>query len=252
MNAFVIKMIALVCMLTDHLGAVFPAYFPFEFRIAGRVAFPLFVYMIAEGCRHTRSMPRYILRLGLFALISEIAFDLAFSHTRYSGAGISFVNDTNIFYTLCLGAVCVFIFQKLKEVSKNVPFRYAAVLLPALSVIPLLLIMRLAEVLETDYGAEGVLFVFLMYVIPKKIPRLCVMAAFLCYMYGAFLPAMVSDGWRFAPYLNKYDMGVLAGGLISVLFAALYNGKRGPAVKWFFYAAYPAHLGLFAGILHIL
>lgn len=239
MPAFTLKIIALACMILDHLGAVFPMYFPIVFRIIGRVAFPIYVYLIADGCRHTRSMPKYLLRLGIFALISQIPFDLAFNNQQaYLPVHISFIRDTNVFYTLFLGALCVFLFQKLQTFNSS--------LLAASALLPLLAVMRLAEWMQTDYGGFGVAFVFLMYVVPKKVPRLMVMA--LCCLYEFYPVALGLVLDDYALYANARGLWMLAACLLAVPLAALYNGQRGPKMKWFFYVSYPAHLLAFGCI----
>jgi len=243
MTGFAIKIIALACMITDHLGAVFPDYFPFAFRVIGRVAFPLYAFLIAEGCAKTKNMPKYLLRLGIFAFVSEIPFDLAFSPTRYGRLGVDFFYDMNIFFTLFLGALAVFALQKLKE-------RGAVYAL--FSVIPLAALMLAAQFFSTDYGAKGVLFIFLLYAATKKIPRLVVMAGFIIYLYGGFLSGALFGGLGFAPYMNLYYAGLLAGALSSVAVAAFYNGRRGPGLKWFFYAAYPVHLMMLAAAYQLM
>jgi hypothetical protein len=243
LTAFVVKLIALATMFIDHLGAVFPMYFPFAFRVVGRIAFPLFVYFIAEGCRHTKDMRRYIIRLGIFAIVSQIPFDLAFSHLWLGNTRIDFFSNTNIFYTLFLGALCIYVFQRFKERNKYLAFA---------SIIPILMLLGVAQGLATDYGPTGVLFIFVMYVIPKKIPRLAAMTLFLFYMYGDFIPHAVLTGLDFGPYMNLSRMGMLLGSLISVVCVAYYNGEKGPGMKWLFYTAYPTHLLLFAGVYQAL
>lgn len=90
-----LKIVALICMLIDHAGAtLFPQCD--ILRSIGRVSFPLYAFLLAQGCKHTHSMERYLLGLGIFALISEIPYDLAF------GNSINFLDQTNIFYTLFL------------------------------------------------------------------------------------------------------------------------------------------------------
>ena len=77
LNGFVLKCIAMVCMLIDHTGAVlFPQYR--ILRIIGRIAFPIYCFLLVEGAMHTRDIRKYELRLLGFALVSEIPFDLAF------------------------------------------------------------------------------------------------------------------------------------------------------------------------------
>ena len=139
MTNFTIKIIAITAMLIDHTGIIFNLHE--GYRAIGRIAFPLFIYLIAEGCLHTKSMEKYLLRLGLFALISEVPYDLAFNEN------ISFLRNTNIFYTLWLGVAAVYFYKKV--FNKNF----------MLSLIPLGLAMIAAEILASDYGAIGVFFV---------------------------------------------------------------------------------------------
>jgi len=239
LTGFVLKLIALAVMLTDHLGAVFPAQFPFVFRVIGRAAFPLYVFLIAEGFRRTRNMPKFLARLGAFAVISQLPFCVAFSHMRNYSFRLSFISDVNIFYTLFLGAACVYVWQITKGRS---------VLLTIVPLISLVLAALAAKWLDADYGAWGVLFVFFAYIAKNKAARLCVMTGFLIYFYGSFLWEIVVDGAEIARYANMYDFGMLAASLASVAVAAFYNGKRGPSLKWAFYAAYPAHLLILGGI----
>ena len=164
MSAFVLKIIALLSMLIDHMGVVFPEYFGIEFRVVGRIAFPIFVFLVAEGFRHTKSPVKFLARLFVFAIISEPFFDLAFDND------INFLTRTNIFYTLFLGGVAICICELADGIATNAggtetgrKIRYfftSAVLISLLLVV--------AELLTTDYGAYGVIFIFIMYIINKK------------------------------------------------------------------------------------
>lgn len=116
LTAFHLKLIALVTMIVDHIGAALPISRPLGplMRNIGRMAFPLYAFFVAEGCRHTRSRERYLLRLGLLALVSEIPFDLAFYNQR-----IDFLNATNIFYTLFLAVACIHIYETLRTQRRS-------------------------------------------------------------------------------------------------------------------------------------
>lgn len=215
MTAFTIKMIALASMIIDHIGAVYDID---NFRLVGRLAFPIFVFLIAEGCKHTKSMDKYMLRLGLFALISEVPFDLAFN------SYVDFFNDANIFYTLWLGVASIYMHRLLRNFLRNFS--------NILSVIPLCIAMIAAEWVGSDYGAVGVVFIFVMSV------------------FGEFKPLqlMVISLFMFILYFPFMDM--LIASLIAVPIVAFASGRRGLPVKWLFYLAYPAHLLVLAALVN--
>ena len=218
LNAFTIKLIAIISMFIDHAGLMFDLHS--GARVIGRLAFPLFVYLIAEGCRHSKNMNKYLMRLGLFALISEIPFDIAFG--RFFGEGINFLSHTNIFYTLFLGVFCVYIHKVIKDNVRQ----FALVCL--LSLIPLIIAMIMAHTLGSDYGFIGVLFIFTMAVFGKsKIAQSVVIGIFMLILY---LPAPA----------------MLIAGLTAIPITLLASGELGPRVKWMFYVAYPLHLALFS------
>ena len=101
-NTFTLKMIAIIAMFIDHLGAViFPEYI--ELRIIGRIAFPIFAYTLVEGFVYTHDVFKYMKRLGVLALLSEIPFDLAFF-----GTPLEFGHQ-NVFFTLFLGILMLYL-----------------------------------------------------------------------------------------------------------------------------------------------
>ena len=122
LTAFHLKVIALVIMVVDHTAAaleIIPMPLNTFLRRIGRIAFPIYAFLVAEGCRHTRSREKYLLRLGVFALISEIPFDLAFdSNWRTGVPGIDFLNFTNVFYTMFFAVACTHIWETLRRQSR--------------------------------------------------------------------------------------------------------------------------------------
>lgn len=161
LTAFHLKLIALATMIVDHIGVVLVPV-PF-LRNIGRVAFPLYAFLIAEGCRHTRSRERYLLRLGLLALVSEIPFDLAFhswaadilSLAKIFHWAVDFLNLTNVFYTLFLAVFCIHIYETLRRRGANIKLMS---LIPAVLFLIFLVGMSFS-VLSTEYRLEAILLV---------------------------------------------------------------------------------------------
>jgi hypothetical protein len=107
MSEFAIKVVAVISMVVDHIGAASDGLLPTGLRVIGRLSFPLFAFAVSEGCKHTRNIENYICRLFIFALISEMPFDIAFK----SNVSINFSNVTNVFYTLLLAVCCVYVYK---------------------------------------------------------------------------------------------------------------------------------------------
>ena len=228
MTAFKLKIIAVAAMLADHLWVVFPDFFPFWLRGIGRLAYPIFIYLLAEGFRHTKSKEKFLLRLLAFAVISEIPYDMALRNE------INFFANTNIFYTLFLGGMAICVYERLRERRGWQSMAVIAGLLPC---------VIMATILSTDYGSIGVLFIFAMYVIKPRKLRLIA--------FGGFALS------QFFPLVAAFFMGIVfpADYLLLIPFTlaiiplvAMYNGKRGLKAKWLFYTFYPAHMALLAFI----
>ncbi|MDR1603378.1 MAG: conjugal transfer protein TraX [Gracilibacteraceae bacterium] len=297
MSAFWLKTLACLFMLTDHVGAVFHTLTPDWLRWIGRIAFPIYVFFIAEGCARTRNIHRYLLRLGVFALVSEIPFDmaLAFFARTVPAAGrpvaplsaLDFLSFTNVFYTLFIGVLAVSVYGGVAAGR-----RPALALLPLLILTPLLLnpsraattglvalyaavvyvlsrclparegqekeggpIVRLialaaaaptiglATLLDTDYGAFGVIFILALHLAGSRPRKLACLFIFICLEYAS--PAILTQPFSAAG-------GLLGTALLAVPLIAMYNDRRGPKVKWAFYAFYPAHLAILAALAVII
>ena len=200
LNTFQLKLIAITSMLIDHIGAVLlPEYL--VLRYIGRIAFPIFCFLLTEGFFHTRDICRYGYRLALFALLSEIPYDLAFSQSVFT------LEKQNVFFTLLVGFGLLHILEKSKE--------------RPIQIVEILLAMWLAEILRTDYGFRGILLICIFYYL-REFPLARTAA-------GAF--------WNF-----MFKGRVQHYGVLSMLPIALYNGKKGPGLKYMFYIFYPLHL----------
>lgn len=139
-----LKMIAVITMVIDHIGAIL---LPEEmvFRYIGRLSFPIFCFLLVEGFIHTKNIYKYILRLGIFALLSEIPYDLAFFDTIFHW------DKQNVFFSLCLGAGVLYVIKFTKNnIEKTIYILFA---------------MLFAEALRSDYGAFGVALIIWFYML---------------------------------------------------------------------------------------
>ncbi len=237
MSIFILKLLACFFMLIDHMTAVLLPNGQITYdligglhgdvadltnviytigRGIGRLAFPIFCYMLVEGLRHTRNVTKYLLRMAAFAVISEFPFDFAFYGTIN-------MNYQNVFFELMLGlAVIALIHQvEVKFPGDMVKFNTFSLLIALAGGI-------LAEFLRADYGFFGIMLITAIYVLKDKKLWMCVMFV--------VLSMFVSQ--------NAFEaIGVL--GFVLILF---YKGKKGPSMKYAFYAFYPVHL-LILGIV---
>ncbi len=258
MTGFAFKLIAIFSMLLDHTLQALPCQtilmdvFGMSaqssvllLRIVtpfGRLAFPIFAFFIAEGCLHTRSPKRYVGRLLLFGVISEIPFRLTLINMPMEIA-LSFwpLRLRNVFFTLALGALACFACKALREKGR-----------PALALLPALPLAALAEFLHTDYGFWGVLAVFAAYALTDKKRRLLAMGGVFTALYLAW-PILSQASYIFSQpftvlgYAISWIFALLA--LVSLYF---YNGQRGKNIKWAFYIFYPAHLTILFLLVYFL
>lgn len=220
-----LKIAAMAIMLIDHIAAAFyPSLITsgninFLMRMIGRLAFPIFAYMIAEGARRTRNTPKYLLRLFIFAFVSEFPFDHAFGFAE-SGQLIEFAHQ-NVYFTLFFGLLSIWCLQLLREKTKfYIP----------LSVLTLGICMAGAYLLNTDYSLNGVLCIFILYISADKSSPVRV---------TAFAAAILLLAIDLPGSLNIIELFALP----AVIALLLYNGKKGVKLnKYFFYAFYPGHL----------
>ena len=212
-SAASLHIIAMTFMLMDHLWAtLLPAQ---EWlTCAGRLAFPIFCFLLVEGFLHTKNVWKYAGRLALFALVSEIPFDLAFQ-----GEWL-FMGYQNIFFTLLIGLLVMIAFQTAEEKIAAKPLRILC------ETLVLLAGYVLADMMRTDYGGLGVVCIMLLYIFRYN-RKMQVLAGAAVFMWEITAP-------------------------LAFLPIYFYNGKRGMKMKYFFYAFYPVHLLILYGIARLL
>lgn len=240
-----LKIIALIAMLIDHIAAIIldnlllsrglaeidPSntnaivefmkvngglyYLDLAMRMIGRIGFPIFCFLLVEGFIHTRNVKKYAFNLGIFALISEIPFNVAFTKNPWD------VTYQNVFFTLFLGLMVMIGFKYISE-----KFQDRNDLSMILNFLVLMAGMTLAFFLKTDYSYMGVATIAVMYWFRKnKMAAGAAGCATLCLMSVAEIPVVLS--------------------LVPIY---LYNGKRGWNMKYLFYMFYPAHILILYGI----
>ena len=217
LDGTVLKLIACLSMFIDHLGAVcFSGMM--GFRIIGRLAFPIYCFLLVEGAVHTRNMKKYILRMGIFALISEVPFDLAFYHR------LVYTGHQNVFFTLGLGLLAIWFLEHPIEQLDIPDLLYKLLVIIAAGLI--------AEFFNTDYGFTGI--------------------AVICIFY--YLRGQPQLKYPIAEILLAAMGGVEVYAVLALIPILLYNGQRGrqtKAMQYGFYIFYPAHLLLLAILYHL-
>lgn len=242
MTTFQLKLIACFCMLIDHVTLVFLPRHQYIWNIdtaavsaettrdvllytigrgIGRIAFPIFCFILVEGFIHTRNLKKYYIRLLLAALASEIPFNMMLK-------GVVFDRGSqNVLFTLLLGLGAITVAQMARQKWKEDYTLQVIVVCVAFVLFGLL-----AQLLSTDYSMFGVLLVVVLYLFREK----RVLALFAT----ALLVFLLSD------MVSMFEMF----GLLAFPLLFFYNGKKGRNDRYVLYAFYPVHL-LILGLLRM-
>ena len=236
MSGSTLKIIALVSMLIDHTAAVLLPYpmmehgvyhfgFSLEYAVAalgegpagrlyilyqimrrllGRLAFPIYCFLLVEGFEKSHSRARYAFRIFLFALFSEVPFDLAFS------SRIFYIYYQNVFFTLLLGFLMMWGMRLLEEHVEIPIVNWAGTGLVFLAA------AFIAEKMHCDYGAKGIVAIALLYLFRND-------------RWQQIIAGIAAFLWEVTAPL-------------AFIFIGLYNGKRGLNLKYAFYFFYSLHL----------
>lgn len=216
MSSFTLRLIALALMCVDHLGlAVFPSI-P-GFRIVGRLAFPLYCFLLAQGYAHTRDLRAYARRLLLFALLSEIPFDLLIF------GRVACNVEQNALFSLLLALLALYAVDALRA-------------RPLLAGAAALLLCTGAMLARVSFGWLGVALCLCFHLLRERRARMLACAGALLALYAfSLLFAGVSQTWALTALTA----------IAALPLIAVYSGKRGPRAPAFtllFYASYPVHL----------
>ena len=211
-----LKAIACLTMLTDHIGA---AFFPESLllRCIGRLAFPIYCFLIAEGSHYTKDPGKYALRLTLLALLSEVPFELAFygGYTQYR---------QNVMLTLLTGFLAL-------ETMKQCP----NFLLKVAAAVPFVL---MGGYLRSDYGYRGVMLIVL-FGLTRQLPyRHLLQIMGMAAIFGPMASAELL-------HIGSFTLKMQQLALLAMIPIALYSGEKrtkSKAVQWGFNLFYPMHL----------
>ena len=241
-SSAVLKNIAVVTMLIDHIGAVIvirlliqkglygavvdqEAYIAWlgqnrgmygtymAMRIIGRLAFPIYCFLLAEGFQKTHNVKKYLGRMFLFALISEIPFDLALSGRLWD------TEYQNVFFTLFIGLMVI---AGLRLVDQRLAGTETWRKLAGVGLYAVIIVAgsALALVLKTDYSFKGILAITVLYLFRSRRKA---------QVWAGVIVFLLMDGLEMIAAL-------------SFLLIWFYNGERGRQNKYFFYFFYPVHL----------
>lgn len=226
MSNFILKLIAIITMLIDHIGYF---YFPdvMILRFVGRIAFPLYAFLITQGIFYTKDKIKYFKRIFIMAILSEIPFNLLASKN------IFYPSSQNVLLLFSIAIGTIILYEKLKEKNKD---SYYAILIGII----------LSILLKPDYSLVGILLIYIFYFLIKTdknhstkiiIPALFfvlyqIIENAIFYPYGA-IQSIIDFSW------------IYLGSLISYVLIYFYNGKLGYKNKFLnklFYLFYPLHM----------
>lgn len=228
-SSFGLHVLAMAFMLCDHLWAtLFPA--AEWLTCVGRLAYPIFAFMIAEGYAHTRDLKKYMLRLLFWAAVSEIPFNLMY------GGSLFYPFHQNVLWTFLLSLLLIMLIEKCRK-------KFKPVVWVPLSAAIAVLGYAAGYIAMTDYYGVGVLTVLMFYFFrtPNLVNRLLQLVC----MY--LLNGVLLGGYIYTvPLFGRvFEIEQQSLALLSLIPIWLYRGRQGhhsKAFRYFCYGFYPAHI----------
>ncbi len=220
---------AMIFMLMDHMWATVFTNAQWLTQV-GRLAYPIFAFMIVEGYTHTKNLKKYVLRLFAFALISEIPFNLM------TGNSVIYYVHQNVLWTFLIGIGLIHINELARKKGK---LWLTVLTMAATTAIGFVL----GFVTFVDYNAAGILTVLLFYFFRAR--------KWWCYLGQLaglyYINVELLKGLFFEVELFGHSFEIVQQGLalLSLAFIWLYKGRQGKKSKvfqYFCYAFYPAHM----------
>ncbi len=222
-----LKILAVIFMLSDHVWATVMTL-PDYLTYIGRVAFPIFAFLIVEGFVHTKNVRKYMLRLLAFAFVSEIPFNLFYSSRLFNPF------HQNVIFTLLFGLCAISLIARMKKhrTFKNI----------FLSSLLLLGVALLSFITFPDYGFYGMLMVVLFYVL-RDFPF--AFLAQLCAMVLINIVLFEGQVFMFEVFSHHVEIPIQGFAVLSLIPIWFYSGKKtnkSKVLQYGFYAFYPLHM----------
>lgn len=228
LTSFSLHILAMAFMLCDHLWAtVIPGN---EWlTCVGRIAFPIFAFMIVEGYFHTKKLKNYVLRLLIFAVLSEVPFNLM------SGGSMFNPLHQNVLWTFLIGLGLIHLIERAKHKR--------AIWMWLVTVVAILVGLLVALFGMVDYAYYGVLMMLVFYLFRGR-RWWCFVGQLICmwYINVEMMGGMVYPIELFGREWIIHQQGFALLALIPIW---LYHGKQGlynKVLKYTYYAFYPVHL----------
>lgn len=235
-----LKIFAIIFMVFDHAYMTVvnvPGHL--WMTMLGRLAFPIFAFQVSEGFIHTHNKKRYIINMLIFALISEIPYNLMM------GATIFNIFHQNVMFTFLEALLFLDIIEKVIKSSKKIIIKIILIALLCLAS------GIIGTITLVDYMGAGVLTVIMFYLtslIPNNSLKMLSQLAGLWYINFVILSGQViilNNGW---------ELPIQGLAILSLVFIFLYNGKKtlsgtpDKIFKYFSYVFYPAHILILSAI----
>ena len=251
LNSNKLKLIAIIAMALDHFAMVFfyrrvemiplcprPLfYFYYTCRSIGRIALPIFIFLMSEGFKYTKNKEKYLLRLLIFAIISEIPYNLADAKRFW------FPLEQNILFTLFISLLNLYIIEKIQNKFANhvspTFFRRGELASPLIILVCTTISCLISEKLYFSYGSSCVISLAICYYIKDKRPLKVILMTIILmiWVYNYMTKRTIIFGyWHYAEIFAIFSL------IPIMLYDATLPNKK---IKYLFYIFYPAHLLIF-------
>lgn len=227
LNGLTLKLLAMALMLCDHMWATVVPGNQWMTNL-GRLAFPIFAFQIAEGYARTHNFRQYLGRMFLFALISEIPFNMI------TGGGLLFPFHQNVMFTFCLALLML----RLADLGKGRGPVWHGLSIAAACGLGWLL----GGLTMVDYYGRGVLMVLLFYLTRGLSWGWLVQLGGMIFINGVLMAGLQLEVSLFGLEFSFPQQGLAVLALIPIW---LYNGRQGPhnrLIQYACYAFYPVHI----------